>query len=331
MSEFIIGNPLRNVARKFRFLQLLLWRLDFALVWLVMKIAELLPIDVASRFGARAGSLLGPRMKRKTATYRENMAIAFPELSGVELDRLVVRAWGNAGRIVAEYPHLSTILNDPERLIIDIREPIETYKNHSVPCVIVAAHQSNWEVVCSAMAKMGIPNASLYSPPTNPYLNRLLLDSRSALNCELLPRENAARLLMRAMKQGRTAGMVVDRRIDEGQPIEFFGRDKLSTIMPARLALKFHCDMVPVQVERLRDAHYRVTFHPPVRPTDTTVDEAAQAIDMIQQLHLQFEDWIRQQPQDWFCSKRLWWRAKRNPRNSKKEAGKNAGIDRHAA
>jgi KDO2-lipid IV(A) lauroyltransferase len=232
---------------------------------------------------------------------------------------------------VAEYPHLSTILNDPERLIINIRQPIETYRNPSRPCVIVTAHQSNWEVVCSAMAKMGIPNASLYSPPTNPYLDRLLLDSRRALNCELLPRDNAARLLMRAMKQGRTAGMVIDRRVDEGQPIEFFGRDKLSTIMPARLAQKFHCDLVPVQVERLQDARYRVTFHPPVRPTDTSVDETAQAINMIQQVHRQFEDWIRQQPQDWFCSKRLWWRAKRNPWNSKKEAGRKAGINRHAA
>ena len=331
MSEFIIGNPLRNVARKFRPLRLLLWRLDFALVWLVMKIGELLPVDTASRFGNRAGRLLGPTMKRKTATFRENMAIAFPELSGADLDRLVVLAWGNAGRIVTEYPHLGTILNDPGRLTIDIREPIETYKNPGRPCVIVAAHQSNWEVVCSALAKMGIPNASLYSPPTNPYLDRLLLDSRRALNCELLPRDNAARLLMRAMKQGRTAGMVIDRRVDEGTPIEFFGHDKQSTVLPARLALKFHCDLVPVQVERVQDARYRVTFHPPVRPTDTSVDETAQAIDMIQQVHHQFEDWIRQQPQDWFCSKRLWWRAKRNPWNSKKEAGRNAGIDRHAA
>jgi KDO2-lipid IV(A) lauroyltransferase len=101
--------------------------------------------------------------------------------------------------------------------------------------------------------------------------------------------------------------------------------------MPARLAQKFHCDLVPVQVERLQDARYRVTFHPPVRPTDTSVDETAQAINMIQQVHRQFEDWIRQQPQDWFCSKRLWWRAKRNPWNSKKEAGRKAGINRHAA
>ena len=156
------------------------------------------------------------------------------------------------------------------------------------------------------MAKLGIPNVSLYSPPSNPLLDRMLLESRQALNSDLLPRDNSTRLLMRALKNGQSIAMVMDRRVDEGKLIRFFGRDKLSTIMPAKLALKLSCDLVPVQVERLQDAHYRVIFHPPVRPENTSVDETTQAINMIQQIHQQFENWIRQQPEDWFCSKRLW-------------------------
>jgi KDO2-lipid IV(A) lauroyltransferase len=306
VAEFIVGNPLRKWARDNRVLREALWRLDFVMVWAVTKLARLLPIDTASRFGERVGRWIGPRLTRKTAIYRANLAIAFPHLTAAELDDLVTRAWGRSGRVMAEYPHLATILADDKRLQIDIREPIETYKNPGKPCVIVTAHQSNWEVVCSAMAKMNIPNASLYSPPTNPLLDSMLLDSRSALNCELLPRENSARLLMRALKQGKTAAMVMDRRVDEGKPIPFFGRNKLSTVMPAKLALKFNCDLVPVQVKRLNDAHFKVIFHPPVRPFDPDADENDQAIDMIEQVHAQFEQWIREQPEDWFCSKRLW-------------------------
>jgi KDO2-lipid IV(A) lauroyltransferase len=328
VAEFIVGNPLRKWARDHRLLRELLWRLDFVFVWLLIKVAQLLPVDTASKLGDTVGSWLGPRLKKKTAIYRANMAIAFPELNAAQINQLVTRAWGRTGRVLAEYPHLAAMLTDKDRLEIDIREPIETYTNPTKPCVIVTAHQSNWEVVCSAMAKMGIPNASLYSPPSNPLLNRMLMESRRALNCELLPRQNSARLLMRALKQGQTAAMVMDRRVDEGKPIRFFGRDKPSTIMPAKLALKFKCDLVPVQVERLRDAHYRVTFHPPVRPRDTSVDETAQAVDMIQQVHCQFEDWIRQQPEDWFCSKRLWPKGKIL---STEEAGSGADTDSYAA
>jgi Kdo2-lipid IVA lauroyltransferase/acyltransferase len=328
VAEFIIGNPLRKLARDHQWLRQLLWRLDFGLIWLVGKLSQLLPIDTASRLGNTLGCWIGPMMKDKTAIYRANMAIAFPELSAAELDQLVTRAWGRTGRVLAEYPHLATILKEDDRLIIEIREPIVTFANPAKPCVMVTAHQSNWEVACAALAKLGIPNATLYSPPTNPLLDRMLLDSRRALNCELLPRENSARLLMRALKAGQTAAMVMDRRVDDGKPIQFFGHDKLSTTIPARLALKFQCELVPVQVERLQDAHYRVTFHPPVRPRDTSVSETAQAIDMIQQVHNQFEHWIRQQPQDWFCSKRLW--SKSNLQQTE-ETGSTADTDSYAA
>jgi KDO2-lipid IV(A) lauroyltransferase len=329
LAEFIVGNPLRKLAREHRLLQRLLWRLDYALVWLLAWLATRLPVDAASRFGARIGRWVGPRMKRKTAIFRGNLAIAFPELSDAALDALVVDAWGQAGRVLGEYPHLETILREDERLEIDIREPIATCSDPDRPSVVVSAHLSNWEVVCSAMAKLGMPNVSLYSPPTNPLLNQLLMDSRQALNCQLLPRDNSARLLMRALKEGRTAGLVMDRRVDDGKPVQFFGRDKESTILPAKLALKNGCDLIPAQVIRLRDARYRVIFHPPVRPRNPGSSETEQAIDMIQQIHLQFEDWIRQHPADWFCSKRLW---PKNAAPTQPEVnGDDAGIDSYAA
>jgi len=84
---------------------------------------------------------------------------------------------------------------------------------------------------------------------------------------------------------------------------------------------------VPVQVERLQDAHFRVTFHPPVHPSDTRVDETTQAIDMIQQVHHQFENWIRQKPEDWFCSKRLWPKGKIQ---KTEEVGSGADTDHYA-
>ena len=327
MAEFIIGSPLRKWARDHQVLRALLWRLDFLFIWVIVKFFTLLPVDAASRFGSRVVAWIGPKLKKKSAIFRANIAVAFPELNAAEIDQLVKRAWGRSGRVLAEYPHLATILAEDERLKIDIREPIETYENPAKPCVIVTAHQSNWEIVCSAMAKMNIPNASLYTPPSNPLLDHMLSESRRALNCTLLPRENSSRHLMRALKEGKTAAMVMDRRVDDGKPIKFFGHDKPSTILPARLALKFNCDLVPVQVERLHDAHFQVTFHPPVLPRDTSADETSQTIDMIQQVHHQFENWIRQQPEDWFCSKRVWPKSRIE---KTKEAGVGADTDSYA-
>jgi KDO2-lipid IV(A) lauroyltransferase len=100
--------------------------------------------------------------------------------------------------------------------------------------------------------------------------------------------------------------MVVDRRVDEGTALQFFGQPKYSTLLPAKLALKQGCALVPAQVQRLQDAHYRVTFHAPLQAADATADEREQALDMMQQLHSLFEDWIRDEPADWLCTKRIW-------------------------
>jgi KDO2-lipid IV(A) lauroyltransferase len=331
VAEFIIGNPVRNLARRHEPLRQLLWRLDYAMLWLLQKLLQALPVDASSRLGERIGRWVGPRMRRKHALYRENFAIAFPELSPQQLDELTLKAWGRAGRILAEYPHLATILQEPGRLDVELHGAVQTWADTSSPCVVVTPHLSNWEVACSAMAKIGIDNASLYSPPTNPLLDKMLLESRAALKCELLPRDNSARYLMRALKQGRTAAMVMDRRVDDGQPVSFFGRAKLSTIMPAKLAIKFDCDLVPLQVERLRDARFKVTFHPPITARNPEADETARAIDMIEQIHELFEAWIREKPEDWFCTKRLWEKPKAGKIDEPEETGRDADIDSYAA
>jgi KDO2-lipid IV(A) lauroyltransferase len=327
LAEFILGSSLRKLARKNGRLQGLLWRLDFAFIWLLIQCFAILPVDTASGLGERIGRWIGPRMKRKSLISRENMSVAFPELGTSELDSLVVDTWGRAGRILAEYPHLAAIIADPKRLIIDIRHNIETYSNPQRPSIFITSHQSNWEVSASTLSRMGIPSASLYSPPTNPHLDTMLLESRRALGCELLPRENSTRAVMRALKQGRSIGMVADRRIDQGESITFFGHDKPSTIMPAWLALKFNCDLVPVQVERLKDARYRVTMYAPLQASDTSADLKSQAIDMTQQAHQYFEKWARQCPQDWFCSKRMW---PKNDRKASNVAPEETKVDSHA-
>ncbi|MCX2982441.1 lauroyl acyltransferase [Halieaceae bacterium IMCC14734] len=308
MAEYILGNSLSKAASKHKFLRALLWRLDFAVVWLLINLFALLPTDTASNLGERLGRFIGPRLRRKTELYRENLAIAFPEQTPAEREALLVRSWGRAGRVLAEYPHFNRIAasKDRERLHIRILQDTPTYSDEHAAAVIVTAHHSNWEMVGSAMGRLGIPNSTLYSPPTNPLLDRMLLASRMKLNCELVPRDKAARSLVKALARGRSAGMVMDRRIDGGHPIPFFGRPKPSTLLPAKLALKNGIDLIPARVERRQGAEFEIIFYPPITARNPEASEDDRAVDMVTQVHELFEEWIRAEPADWFCSKRIW-------------------------
>lgn len=328
MAEYILGNPLRKLARERRVLQRLLWRLDYGFVWLLVKLFTLVPLDTASRLGERVGAFVGPRLKRKTEIYRENLAIAFPELGRAELDALVHEAWGRAGRVLAELPRLESILSDPDRLEIEVRGSEGIAGRPQNPAVFVSAHQSNWEMACLSLAALGIANTSVYAAPTNPLLDRMLHRSREPLNSELVPRDNSARPLLKALRKGRSAGLIVDRRVDEGECIRFFGQPKPSSVMPAWLALKTGAPLIPIQVQRLQDARFRVIYHPPLTPVDAAAPEDEQARDLTQQLHRQFEAWIRQEPRDWFCTKRLWAKGTQ-PQDTPVET--TANVETHAA
>lgn len=303
---------MRKIARKHKFLRRLLWRVDFALFWSLLKLFRLLPVDWASTLGAKVGVIIGSLARHKTAIIEENFRIAFPEKSPREIKHLAKACWSSAGRLLSEFPHLDHIANDrgDQRLEIIVRDPNLTFCDRNRPAIVVGAHLSNWELIESALGRLGIVNSALYSPPSNPWLDRLLLESRAALNCELLPRDNCARLLVDRLSAGRTVAMVVDRRVDGGKPIPFFGREKSTTILPAKLALKFDCDLIPAQAERIKGAHFRITFHPPVRPANPGDCKNDQALDIMHQLHQLFESWIRQRPEEWVCSTRLWPKAR---------------------
>lgn len=155
---------------------------------------------------------------------------------------------------------------------------------------------------------MGVPLAVVYSPMTNPLIDRMLLKKRRALRCGLVDKTAGARELMRHLAAGRSIGLVIDQRVDSGEAVPFFGRPANTSVTAARLALKFGLDLVPTQVERLKHSRFQVTYHEAIKPRDPTANSRAQSLDMTAQINHAFESWIRERLDQWYCAKRRWAR-----------------------
>ena len=308
MAKFIIGNALRNKAQNWKFLRQPLWLLDLLVIACLYGFFKLLPVDWASRLGRRFGRWLGPKMASRSHNIKANLRLALKSKSEPEIDALVPEVWGSAGAVLAEYPHMSRILNPKSgRVEVVVEESIPSFEDPGQPVIIVAAHLSNWELIAGTIAsRYKIPFVALYSPPANPWLDKLLLASRRQLGCDLMPRDQSARGLMRALKENRSIALVMDRRTPGGLPVPLFGENKPTSSLPAKMALKFNCPLVPVKIERLKDARFRVTFCKPLRARETRGDEVAQVMDLTRQINQHFEAWIETAPEAWFCSKKIW-------------------------
>jgi KDO2-lipid IV(A) lauroyltransferase len=285
----------------------LLWMTESGIVAVIGGLSRLFPADLASRAGARFMRTIGPRLD-KTRHVRRNLRIAFPEKSEADIEALIRELWANLGSTLAEFPHMGTICrrDGESRVEFVMRGDPEVFRKTGKPAVFVSAHLANWEISAGAVAHLGIPLTVVYTRLQNPYLDRLLLRARQALGCGLVERSNAARELVRCLKQGTSVGLIVDQRVDSGEPVPFFGRDMLTSITPAQLALRFDCDLIPVQVQRLKGARFRIIIHDAVEADDKAADTHTRALQMTRKINGLFESWIRERPYEWMCSKRRW-------------------------
>jgi Kdo2-lipid IVA lauroyltransferase/acyltransferase len=304
LAKLLLGD--KHKAHSLGLLRLL-WVLEAWLVGLLGTISRLLAPDTASRLAARLARRIGPRMD-KTRIIRRNLKVAFPEKSPEQIDGLVEGIWGTLGAIVAEYPHLPTICGTQadQRLEIVMQDKLPVFELSGKPAVFVTAHLGNWEIGAATIAHLGVPLTVVYTALQNPRMDRLLRNAREALGYRMVERSSAARELVRRLKAGTSVGLLVDQRVDSGEPVPFFGADMLTSVTPAQLALRFNCDLIPVQIQRLEGARFRVTFHRAVKADDTTLEPSAQVMQMTRKINALFESWIRERPQEWTCTKRRW-------------------------
>jgi KDO2-lipid IV(A) lauroyltransferase len=317
MARLLLGASLKNAVKRLPLLQHVLWAVEASIFTLFMGISRHLSPERASALGRRVLRAIGPRLD-KTRIFRRNLTLAFPEKTAGEINALIRELWGNVGAVLAEYPHLQAFVaaDQPERLEIVVNSDSPVFGKNGRPAVFVTAHLANWEVVVAAAMRLGISASVLYSPLQNPRLDRILLRARAQMGMNLLPRDGGVRTLVRELATGKSIGLLVDQRVDSGEPVPFFGMDMNTSTTPARLALRYHCDLIPARVQRLGNARYRVTFGMPITPSAGIADEHQKILDMTAKLNALFEAWIRERPHEWLCSKRRWPKDARRPSSS---------------
>jgi len=314
MARLILGNSFNKAVKRLPLLQHLLWAVEAGAFGAFLGISRLLSPERASTLGRRIFRAIGPRLD-KTRIFRRNLTLAFPEKSPGEIEALIREIWGNLGAVLAEYPHLRAYATagEPERFEIVINNDSPVFQHNGKAAVFVTAHLANWEITLAAAIRLGLPVSVLYTPLQNPWLDRMLYKARARMGVNLLPRDSGIRTLVRELGNGRSIGLLVDQRVDSGEPVPFFGLEMNTSTTPARLALRYHCDLIPVRIQRLGNARFRATFESPITPTAGITDEHEKILDMTRQLNELFESWIRRQPEDWLCSKRRWPKDAKRP------------------
>lgn len=306
MARLLIGSSLRGMVERWPFIHRCIWALEAALFAVFLGICWCLPLSWAQALASGIMSRVGPRQEKHRHVLR-NLRIAFPERTDAERETLGRMLWGNVGKVFAEYVHLYRIRRAVTRRVdVQGAEHLQALVRDNRAAIFVTPHLGNWEIIGCVVNAVGLSLSVVYTPLQNPYLDWMVSRCRRAHGSGLLARDDSVRPLMREIAAQRCVGIIMDQRVDSGSPVPLFGVDKLTTLIPARLAIRQGVDLLPLRTERLAGGRFRMTIYPPVRPADTSASADGQAVQMTGQINALFEAWIRERPEDWFCTNRLW-------------------------
>lgn len=282
-----------------------IWLAEAACIGALLILLRWLPLSGSFALGRRVGGLLA-RFSPRVEKVRCNLRVVFPEASEDALDATTWASFRNVGLAMAELANLNRIWAQRAKRIEFCELPGSVTPSPNTPTVFVTAHLGAWQLTPLLGRQYNFVVPTIYAPEQNPYVERQLRRLRRAFGSPLVSRDGGIRALMRSLDRGECIGMTVDTRLDNGEPVPFFGEDAMTNTAPSRLALRYGCNLVPVIAERLPGARFRINVHPPIVARTQAGTPAEQARDMSAQVNALFEDWIAACPDQWLCLKRRW-------------------------
>ena len=277
--------------------------LETAGFFLVIGFFRLFGLTRASAIGGWIGrKLVAPSSASRRA--RSNLAAAYPEKTDAEIAGILNGMWDNLGRVMAEYAHLDKIRS---RVEFTGLENLAAAQARGRGIIFASGHFANWEVIPIGGRGAGITGGQVVRPTNNPYVNRWIEKQRTRNGMPETIAKGAAgtRRIFTLLRKGECVCMVVDQRTSEGIPAPFFGRDAMTTPVPAALALRLGAAILPVSNERVGGVHFRTHVHPMIASPNTG-DADHDLLELTAAINAFLERCVRARPEQWLWMHKRW-------------------------
>jgi KDO2-lipid IV(A) lauroyltransferase len=284
--------------------------LEFAAVWLILKMLSALPRRVARGFAAIVTRLLFSLQPRLQKTAAFNLRLAFPDWTDAQRKEVTRKMVRNLGWMAAEFvrfPRLSRE-NIEKVVILEGHENFLEGQRRGKGVLYLTGHIGAWELSSFAHALYGYPLHYMARPLDNKRLDALVNQYRCSSGNKPIYKNESARVMLKILKDSGTIGILADQNTmpSEGVFVDFFGTTACTTTGLARVALHTGAAVVPGYAywdETIQK--YRLRFEPPVeliRTGDTEHD----VFENTQRFAKVIEGIIRKHPAQWVWVHKRW-------------------------
>ncbi len=277
--------------------------LQFLIISFLLILFKLFGLKISRLISKRILSSLGPFFRSKKIIMT-NINYVFPNENENFKKKIINEMWDTYGKILAEYNFIKYFRTVKiENIEIEGQKELEKIKSSNQPVIFVSGHFDNFELMAMHLEKSGIDLATVYRPLNNYFLNPIMENIRKKYICKKQIKKgiSGTKELLKEFKKDTSIALMIDQRVSEGIKSEFFGKEALTTTIPAQFIKKFDTFVVPIHIERLVDDTFKLKIYESIKfSKDETVHGITRRLNKI------LEKMIMINPDQWIWTHNRW-------------------------
>ena len=284
----------------FKFLKYLIETIIIIFFFFIFKIIGL----KKSSFISGKIFLVFGKFFRSQKKIENNLKIAFPNLTNIEIKQHISEMWNYYGKVFAEYIFLNDLRkNEKGNIQINGIEILDKLKKNDESVIFISGHFDNFELMAMYLEKTGIKLSAVYRPLNNFFMNIIMEWFRKRYICKKQIKKGRVgiRDTLKLFNEGYSVALMIDQRVSEGLKSNFFGEKAYTTTIPAQFVKKYNCRVVPLIIERENKINFRVKIS---RPFNFDRDKSLENIT--QELNIWLENTIKNNSSEWIWSHDRW-------------------------
>lgn len=287
-------------------------QLEYGVLRLALGLLGGLPRKLALRIGAGIGSAFYWLDARDRRIALANLDRAFPAMPEAQRREVLRRSCRNLGRMLAEVCHFEALTPENIDRYVVVEQPAlwenAVHRADTGGAIILTAHFGNFELLAYHQGLRGHPVTLAHRTMRNPLVDRLILDMRARVGTVSLPKKQAARQLLRALRERRMIALLADQNQTRNAGVfaDLFGTPACTTPGPARLAIHTGAPIIPAFLVRDGESErHRLVIYPDVEPVDSG-DRDADIVATTALCNRAIERALSDYPDQWIWFHRRW-------------------------
>jgi Kdo2-lipid IVA lauroyltransferase/acyltransferase len=203
-------------------------RLVYGAVRVAICVVQALPRSLCERAARRLSGLLANRLRIRRTVVRDNLRIAFPDMTAEERRQTAQAMWEHLLLMVVEIAHANRVIHKTtwrRHLRIHGMEEMVRLLWLDRPKVILSGHYGNFELAAYLFGLFGLRIFSVARELDNPLLDRFVTAFRESRGQRILPKKGSAPDVAQVLDENGAIGLLGDQAAGpRGCWVDFFGR-----------------------------------------------------------------------------------------------------------